>query len=170
MKSTAIFIFSVLMPMFMSAQKYPTGITPYTLTQACNYFCRSEHNNGDALLRKLGYSRVGQYDRSIGCIILYARKCNLRVSNSGQNVSATPTTRDGYASYISIDIGVGLDTSMDVTFVSSTGANAFANLLRQTKYRLRGRIWEQAGTDNCFIQKGRTFIAPGDYGLESFDY
>ena len=167
MKRSTIFFMSVIMPMLLSAQTYSTGITPYTFVQIDSYFARSEWNKGEALLSKIGYTKVSEDKEQIGWSAVYCRGCNIKESN-GRITSVTPTRRDGYASYITLIVGTGFDTNLSVTFLSTTGSNYFVNLLKQTNYKLKGSAWIQSSTDNCIVQEGKDFFIPGVEGADIY--
>jgi len=162
MKRIYFLFFALLMPLFMSAQTYPTGITPYTLIQIDSYFARSQWNSAESVLKKLGYKKALERNGTY----VYSRGCSVRMSNG--SVSATATSSNGYASYIQLDVSSGQNTFLSVKFLNSKGSSYFANLLKQTKYRLSGKVWQQPSTGNCIVQEGRKFFVPGVEGVDAY--
>lgn len=172
MKKTVIIILATLIPFLVAAQTYPTGITPYTFQQAWKCFAYDKDNaKADVILRKCGYKKIGTFDNAIGYNMVYSKACKVRMGSDGFVESVSPAAGSGYSSYIQVGPGVGMDWSMSVTFLSNKGTNAFANLLRETKYNHyvnEHNAWVQKDTHDYFIQVGKSFSVSDVVGGEDF--
>lgn len=179
MKKSAFLILTLILPLFLKAQSLPpTGITPYTFNIIWGYmksgnFEPSQLDKAEQLLTNAGYHKVGKFDRPIGYTLVYAKACNVKMSNDGFVKSASPNKEPGFSSYIEVGPGVGMDWDMSVTFISQKGTKAFTELLKQGQYTYHAT--EHPGwlrqSDGCyFIQNGKTFsvsdVIGGDEILE----
>ena len=171
MKKTFIIIIAMLMPLLASAQNYPTGITPYSLQQAWEYFCKNDKSGGN-ILKKVGYRYVGEYNNTIGYNMVYTRSCSVSMGSDGFVKSARANGGSQYASYIEVGPGVGMDWSLSLHFLSSKGAASFTNLLKKVGYRLvvsdGHQIWKRSSTQEFLIQEGNNFSLSDVIGYDDF--
>ena len=175
MKKFSILIIALLMPMLATAQKYSTGITPYTFQKAWEYLLESQQQNrqnaeADNLLKKLGYTYVGAYNYqdTNWTNHVYAKGCVVTVGSDGFVKTAKAKGGNKYANYIEFGPGVGMDCSMKVTFLTSTGSSYFINLLKKSKYQFRknSSSWVRPATKECIFQEGKEFYYSEARGYE----
>jgi hypothetical protein len=166
MKRFLIIVF-VLFPLLLSAQTQSSGMTPYVFQKVWDYVTQNKINNAEALLKKRGYRKVGDYNRTIGFNKIYVKDCTVTVSNDGTVKSSRATTRSGYASYFEIGAGIGLCYDISVTFLSRTGTNAFIKLLKKSNYRFSRKdlydwekidnVWQRSKDGWFLLQQHNTF-------------
>lgn len=166
MKKVASFILVLLLPLFMNAQSLPpTGITPYTFNLVWKYmqsggYEPSQLDKAEQLLTNAGYHKVGKFDQPIGYNLVYAKACNVKISNDGFVESASPNKEPGFSSYIQVGPGVGMDWGMSVTFMSKKGTNAFIELLKKGEYTFHATenpVWLRKSDGCYFLQRDKTF-------------
>ena len=167
MKKRLLLITCVLLPLLASSQTVQSGMTPFIFHQAWEKVEDSDIDEAEAILKKAGYSKVGEYNLEIGFNIIYAKGCTVTVSRSGDVKAAKATETNDYASYVQIGAGVGLCYDMSVTFLSKKGAQAFVSLLKKSGYRFSRRdlydwgivenVWELPTNNWRIMQKGNTF-------------
>ena len=167
MKKNLLLIACMLLPLLASAQTLQLGMTPFIFHQAWEKVESSNSDEAETMLRKAGYSKVGQYNREIGYNIVYAKGCTVTVSGSGDVKSAKATVNNGYASYVEIGSSVGMCYDMSITFLSKKGTQAFVSLLKKSGYRLSRKdmydwgiienVWERRSDHWFLMQKGNTF-------------
>ena len=167
MKKNLLLIACVLLPLLASAQTVQSGMTPFIFHQAWEKVEGSNVKVAESILKKAGYSKVGEYHPAIGFNIIYAKGCTVTVSRSGEVKSAKATAANGYASYVQIGAGVGMCYDMSVTFLSNKGTQAFISLLKKSGYRFARKdlydwdiienVWERPTDHWRVMQKGNTF-------------
>lgn len=157
----------VLLPFMANAQTSKLGMTPYVFHQAWEKVVGNTMKDAETMLKKLGYRKVGDYQREIGFNIIYAKGCNVTVSRDGVVKSAKATTSNGYANYVEIGAGIGMCYDMSITFLSKTGVNAFVELLKKSGYRFSRKdmydmdkidnVWERTSDGWFLMQEKNTF-------------
>lgn len=176
MKKFSILIIALLMPMLATAQKYPTGITPYTFNTAWGYFLEYNQegfSRAEKVLKKMGYSYVGSYTKmqtESWINHVFTRDCTVTIDADGFVKTAKATNGNKYASYIEVGPGEGMDWNMRVTFLTSTGSSYFVKLLKKSKYRFQreNSVWLQSSTRNNLFQNGKSFSVSDVVGYEDF--
>ncbi len=167
MRKTLLLITCLLVCMLASAQAVKTGMTPYIFHHAWEKVQSGNVKGGEALLKRAGYSKVGEYHPEIGFNIIYAKGCTVSVSDSGQVKSAKAKDKSGYASYMQIGAGTGFCYDMSITFLNEKGVQAFVEMLKSSGYKMSRKdlydwgkienVWERASDRWFILQDGNTF-------------
>ena len=102
MKKLILLIFTVLLPMWINAQEYPTGITPYSFLKSWEYLISTPNNidKAEAILLNAGYRKIGKFKTRIAYNLIYAKACNVKVSSNGYVESTSPNSEPGFSSFI----------------------------------------------------------------------